>query len=122
MIDIKRVQEIKKEVKETTEASLRFFDAEYKKFIEKLTIAIKEFNEESVKIQRDIIETTKVLKEYDQKAKAIKSEYIECKKTVGDLNKKKEEFVEREDELLKLHKTLVNRGKILDAKENITKF
>ena len=119
---IKRIQEIKKELNETTEISLKFFSTEFKKFIEKLETAIKEFNAESVKIKRDLVEKDKILREYQEKTENIKEEYTIYKKKVGDLNKKSEELGKREDELLNLHKTLINRGKVLDAKEKETKF
>ena len=73
---IKRIQEIKKEINETTEISLKFFGSEFKKFVEKLEDSIKEFNAESVKITRALVEKSKLFEEYQEKTEKIKGQNV----------------------------------------------
>ena len=117
MIDLKRIQEINKEIQETTKVGLGFFTREFEKFNEKLSDAVKKYNEEAVSIQKELIKEAQVLDDVTKKTKGIKKEYTIYKEKVGDLNKKSEENKEKEEELLKLHKVLVNKGKSLDARE-----
>ena len=117
MVDTKRIQEIKEETKQITEEGLAFFGHEFEKFGEKLSNAIKEYHKESVKISKALAEKSRVFAEYEKKTKEIKEEYTIYSTKVSDLNEKSEANDKKEDELLKLHKVLVNKGKSLNARE-----
>ena len=117
MPNIKRIHKIKDEIKETTEVSLNFFGREFEKFQEKLEETVKAFNSESVKITKELVIACGELEKIQKETKDIKDEYTIYSSKIDKLNKREEEVKEREDEDLKLHKILVNKGKSLKAKE-----
>ena len=117
MVSLKRIQEINKEIEEITDVGLSFFVREFDKFEEKLSDAIEKYGEESAKINKALAEKSRVFDEYEKKLKEVKKEYTIYKRKVEGLNRRSKENTEKEDELLKLHKILVNKGKSLKAKE-----
>ena len=114
---IKRIQEIKKEVEETTEVGLKFFEAEFGKFIKRLSGLINSFNEESVKVKKEIVLSIQELEKIEEETKTLREQYKITENKVEVIDAKEIELRKREDELVELHTTLERKSKRLDAKE-----
>jgi len=117
MTDIKRIQKITETIEETSKIGLKFFSDEFGKFINNLEDAVKTFNDEAVKVKKELYQSIKQLEEFEEKVEKLKEEHEASRKKIESLNLKEIELREQEENLLQLHNTLAKKEKILYAKE-----